>query len=132
MKHFRLCFFILVLLASPSMAQNSIVGEWKLVSSGGKPPPSFLKNSLLVIQENHEIFSVDLSELKKDVSFSDLVKRAMLKGTWKIENKLFFASNSLLKTGAPFKIEGQKLVFEKDPYLSDQGKALLTVYERRN
>lgn len=132
MKHCRFYFFVLFLLASPCLAQSPIVGEWKIVSSGGKPPPSFLKSSVLVIQANQEIVSVDLSDLKSGVSFAGLVKNAMLKGTWKIENNLFFASNSLLRAGSVFKIENQKLIFEKDPYLSDQGKALTTVYERRN
>ncbi len=131
MKTTQFCLFMLLFVASSCMAQNPIVGEWKLVSSAGKPVPTFLRNTVLVIQANQEIASIDTAELKNDVSIVSLVKNAMSKGRWKIENNLFFASNSLLRTGSPFKIVGQKLTFEKDPYLSDQGQALLTVYERR-
>nr|WP_315468521.1 hypothetical protein [uncultured Undibacterium sp.] len=131
MKSLQTCLFMLFFVASSCMAQNAIVGEWKLVSSGGKPVPTFLKNTVLVIRSNQEIASIDTADLKQGVSVASLVKSALAKGTWKIENNLFFASNSLLKSGSPFKVDGQKLTFDKDPYLSDQGQSLVTVYERR-
>lgn len=131
MKFFKILICTLLFFASSSFAGESVVGEWKLVSSGGKPPPSFLKNSILVITVNKEIISVDLSEVKNGTSFSTVLKNSLAKGTWKIENKHFFASNSLLKTGSLFSIENERLVFQQDPYISDQGVYLLTVYERK-
>lgn len=131
MKFFKFLICTLLFFACSSFAEESVVGEWKLISSGGNPPPSFLKNSMLVITANKEIISVDLSEAKNGTSFATVLKNSLSKGTWKIENKHFFASNSLLKSGSLFSIENEKLVFQQDPYISDQGVYLLTVYERK-
>ena len=52
-------------------------------------------------------------------------------GKWRIADGRLWVSNSPWKDGAPVAVSPTTLSFERDPYISDNGKQSKTAYMRR-
>lgn len=132
----RRLIFVLALLpfAGPSLASDApaknLVGRWQLTELDGKAPPRFLQEKLLVLQEDGTIRTEDLKPASKSAVL-DAAATAVQTGKWRLTDGRLFVSNSPWKDGAPVAVGPQTLSFERDPYISDNGKQSKTIYTRR-
>lgn len=120
-------------LASPLLAADThpdkLIGRWQLTQLDGKAPPRFLQEKLLVLQGDGTIRTEDLKPTGKSAVL-EAAATAVQTGKWRLADGRLFVSNSPWKDGAPVSFAPNALQFERDPYISDNGKQSQTTYKR--